>query len=482
MSGITEPSPFVKKILFMAIGSMGDVLPFINLGVGFSRRGHNVIIAANRRFKDLIETRGFEFREIRWDMQEEWENTDAGRKMVKHSGSIILGPPAMFKFLNQGIQKAYMDAENVLSDIDFVILGTGSTYMYPECLVRNIPIAFVCFYPYASSKNYAGAIYGQPFNSLQWLPFGMSAKIWSFVDSIATYCSSVGGGAFEINHVPVLHTLNKHLIEIPPNPKNPFEVQIDYPYLSITDELESFVPPEDLVEWLSNGNKPIYFGYGSMHSFSDAESRVRVWLNLHKAISSGRIFIVGHVSHAWLFPRVSCVVHHGGAGTTHNVARAGVPHFADQPWWASILHYLNVAPNNGIPAQSVTSDKLYKALLKVLTDEKIHDDAQLLGKTIQKDHVKSAPILDIVSYIEKYWNRNKWDIISMNDDESIISIESTTSLETKEDIESDESNDTNDTLDIEEYIKPNNHLLKQKFIESEFIESEFIKPDIIPVA
>ncbi|CAG8665184.1 22777_t:CDS:10, partial [Racocetra persica] len=191
MSDIIEPSPFPKKILFMAIGSMGDVLPFVNLGVGFSRRGHNVIIAANLRFRKLIEARGFEFREISWDMQDEWENTDAGKKMVKHSGSIILGPPAMFKFLNQGIQKAYKDAERVLLNIDFVILGTGSTYMYPECLVRNIPVAFVCFYPYASSKNYTGAVYGQPFNSLQWLPFGLSEKIWKAIDGIATYWSSI---------------------------------------------------------------------------------------------------------------------------------------------------------------------------------------------------------------------------------------------------------------------------------------------------
>ncbi|RIB10533.1 Glycosyltransferase Family 1 protein [Gigaspora rosea] len=379
MSGITEPSPFAKKILFMAIGSMGDVLPFINLGVGFSRRGHNVIIAANLRFKKLIEARGFEFREI----TDEWENTDAGRRMVKHSGSIILGPPAMFNFLNQGIQKAYKDAENVLVNVDFVILGTGSTYMYPECLVRKIPVAFICFYPYASSKNYAGAVYGQPFNALQWLPFGIGAKIWKTIDSIAVYCGSVGllpiynkrlkelslerantfpslpGGAFEIDKVPVLHTLNKNLIQIPPNPNNPLEVQIDYPYLNIKDELENFKPPKDLVKWLDEGNKPIYFGYGSMHSFSDVESRVRIWLDvmdklsikhralfsgvgsvrmpeLRKAVSSGRIFLVGHVPHSWLFPRVYCVVHHGGAGTTHNVARAGVPsvvvpHFADQP-------------------------------------------------------------------------------------------------------------------------------------------------------
>ncbi|CAG8585414.1 23311_t:CDS:10 [Cetraspora pellucida] len=448
--------------------------------------------------------------------------------MVKNSGSAILGPPAMFKFLNQGIQKAYKDAERVLLNVDFVILGTGSTYMYPECLVRHISVAFVCFYPYASSKNYAGAVYGQPFNSLQWLPFGLSEKIWKAIDGIATYWSSIGllpiynqrlkelglehvnklpslpGGAFEIDKVPVLHTSNKNLIQIPPNPNNPLEVQIDYPYSTFREELENFVPPEDLVNWLSKGNKPIYFGYGSMHSFGGVESRVNMWLNvmnrldenhralfsgvgsvrtpeLYKAISSGRVFLVGHVPHSWLFPRVCCVVHHGGAGTTHNIARAGVPsivvpHFADQPWWASILHYHGLSPNGGVPSHSVTSDKLYTAIFKVLTDEKIHENAQSLGKKIQREHAKSSPISNIVLFIEQYWNRNKWDIISMDDNESIASIES------KEYIESEGSNDTDDTIDIEEYVRTSNdNIVKENIKERKLIEPQFVEPDIISV-
>ena len=31
------------------------------------------------------------------------------------------------------------------------------------------------------------------------------------------------------------------------------------------------------------------------------------------------------VPHSWLFPRASCVIHHGGAGTTIAALRAGIP-------------------------------------------------------------------------------------------------------------------------------------------------------------
>lgn len=49
---------------FIAVGSMGDVIPFVNLGFGFRQRGHNVIIAANSRFRSLIEEKKFAFREM----------------------------------------------------------------------------------------------------------------------------------------------------------------------------------------------------------------------------------------------------------------------------------------------------------------------------------------------------------------------------------------------------------------------------------
>ena len=34
---------------------------------------------------------------------------------------------------------------------------------------------------------------------------------------------------------------------------------------------------------------------------------------------------MAEASHQWLFPRCSCVVHHGGLGTTQAALRAGVP-------------------------------------------------------------------------------------------------------------------------------------------------------------
>lgn len=63
-----------------------------------------------------------------------------------------------------------------------------------------------------------------------------------------------------------------------------------------------------------------------------------------------------------LLPRVRAVVHHGGAGTTHEILRAGrpslvIPYMGDQFYWAAILE------RRGLGPQSISSADLVPAAL-----------------------------------------------------------------------------------------------------------------------
>ncbi|CAG8550677.1 12487_t:CDS:2, partial [Acaulospora colombiana] len=207
------------------------------------------------------------------------------------------------------------------------------------------------------------------------------------------------GGAIEYNHIPVLYVCNKNLIQIPPNPRNPLEVQLDYPYVTIKEEVAGFTPPTDLVNWLNDGNKPIYFGYGSMHSFSDSVGRVKLWLKvldklpeLHRACkitrtTSGHSFRSGFPS--WTYSSclaipTSCL--RGTSWRCRDVTRR---------------------------CQSGSS------ICGVLTDEKIQERAEELGRKIRSEHTHS-PISNIVSFIEQYWDREKWDVMTLYDNESTM--------------------------------------------------------------
>lgn len=123
-----------------------------------------------------------------------------------------------------------------------------------------------------------------------------------------------------------------------------------------------WLPPPALEEFLAGGEPPIYIGFGSMAGFNRrrlVEALVTAvagrralfypgWSSVDMSMLPKNFFIVGETPHHWLFPRTSLAIHHGGAGTTHSAARAGIPSvvipFAgDQFFWADRLAKLGVA-------------------------------------------------------------------------------------------------------------------------------------------
>ncbi|MCZ6671516.1 MAG: glycosyltransferase, partial [Verrucomicrobia bacterium] len=71
------------------------------------------------------------------------------------------------------------------------------------------------------------------------------------------------------------------------------------------------------------------------------------WSGLSVEVERPDILVLGKVSHDQLFRHASCVIHHGGAGTTASVLSAGrpqiiIPHIADQHFWGAEIERLGV--------------------------------------------------------------------------------------------------------------------------------------------
>jgi UDP:flavonoid glycosyltransferase YjiC (YdhE family) len=93
------------------------------------------------------------------------------------------------------------------------------------------------------------------------------------------------------------------------------------------------------------------------------------------------------IPHGWLFPRLSAVVHHGGAGTTAAALRAGLPSViaplaVDQFFWGERLAAIGVAPPP-LPQRSLSAEKLAAALHRAATDAAMRDRARQLGEAIR---------------------------------------------------------------------------------------------------
>jgi len=93
--------------------------------------------------------------------------------------------------------------------------------------------------------------------------------------------------------------------------------------------------------------------------------------------------------HGWLFARVACAVHHGGAGTTGAAFRAAVPQLLcpveyDQFFWAQRAHALGVAPPM-LSLAAVTAARVQAAM--VSGTQKL-----ALGLTVASGDVRCAAL------------------------------------------------------------------------------------------
>lgn len=139
----------------------------------------------------------------------------------------------------------------------------------------------------------------------------------------------------------------------------------------------------ELAEFLTAGDA-VYAGFGSM-AIGDPLDRGRALIAAAREtgnrllvatgwggiavpddLASADILVRASVDHAAVLPSVRAAIHHGGIGTVHAAARAGipsvvVPFFADQPFWGAQVHRQGLGPAP-IPQRSLTARALVEAL------------------------------------------------------------------------------------------------------------------------
>ena len=149
-----------------------------------------------------------------------------------------------------------------------------------------------------------------------------------------------------------------------------------------------YQPEHELLEFLEAGSPPVYIGFGSIvvdepNSMTDLIFEAVKSSGQRALVSKGwgglgadvlrkpdDVFMLGNVPHDWLFKHVSCVVHHGGAGTTAAGIALGkptviVPFFGDQPFWGAMVAKAGAGPPP-IPNETLTSENLSTAIRMAL--------------------------------------------------------------------------------------------------------------------
>jgi vancomycin aglycone glucosyltransferase len=165
--------------------------------------------------------------------------------------------------------------------------------------------------------------------------------------------------------------------------------------------------PAEVEEFLEAGEPPVYFGFGSMRAPPNAarlfiESARELglrsilsqgWANLSPIDDGSDCLLIGDIGHDNLFPRVTAVVHHGGAGTTTAAARAGrgqlvVPRLYDQYYWAHRVEQLGIGV--AVPhLDDLTVGEMAAALRECMRPESL-ERARLLASQVELQGAHSA--------------------------------------------------------------------------------------------
>jgi UDP:flavonoid glycosyltransferase YjiC (YdhE family) len=401
------------RIDILAIGSRGDVQPYVALGLGLQSAGHRVRLVTLGGFEELVRGRGLDHLSISGSPGGIVADNTAGRDWIERRDSTlgflrgfvrVAGP-----LIAAGIESYWRDCR----DVEAVIVSPMGLLVGVHVAERlGVPLIRTQLAPrpdWAGRGNLATAIGSDLKALLGWVFLFL---IWSRLRHTTNAARrSILGlpdlplrepfSSLDEKGVPVLDAYSPAVV---PRPRE-WGDWIHVTGYWFLEDPALWSPPEDLVAFLSSGPAPVFVGFGStpfprpertadlvVRALAQAGHRgvvVAGGSGLAVGRLSDDVLSVASVPHGWLFPQVCAVVHHGGAGVTGAALRAGrpsvvVPVFGDQPFWGQRVFELGAGPRP-IPAKKLTDDALASAI-RLTAGGEMRGRAAALGERIRTEN------------------------------------------------------------------------------------------------
>ncbi|KAF5860303.1 hypothetical protein ETB97_001723 [Aspergillus alliaceus] len=431
---ITEKFPLRLNVVIHIVGSRGDVQPFIRLGQELKRHGHRVRLATHLVFQDFVKSNGLEFFNIGGDPAELMSFMVKNPKLIPNMETLLQGSIRRrrreIRTIIGGCWRSCIEAGeglDITSDealrappfIADAIIANPPSFAHIHCAEKlGIPLHLMFTMPWSPTQAFPHPLANirtrdaKP-SVANFASYALTEMvIWQGVGDLINQFRRCELGLEQLDamrapslihrlHVPFTYLWSPSLLSKPSD----WQEHIDVTSFSFLPATAGYSPPQDLVEFLEAGPPPIYIGFGSI-VVNDPDALTQIvldaveitgqralisqgWGSLGaEAINRSDVFFLGSCPHDWLFQRVSCVVHHGGAGTTAAGLALGqptviVPFFGDQPFWGSLVAQNKAGPSP-IPYKKLTADRLADAIqfcLKPSTVEK----ARELGSQIRAE-------------------------------------------------------------------------------------------------
>ncbi|RCI11949.1 hypothetical protein L249_4595 [Ophiocordyceps polyrhachis-furcata BCC 54312] len=450
-----QPTPPLN-IVVQIVGSRGDVQPFVALGKILKEQyGHRVRIATHATFRSFVLDSGLEFFGIGGDPAElmafmvkhpglmpGFDALKSGEISKRRKGiqDILLGcwrsciepgdgsgPPLKPHPRNEPFDlTAGLPGDGTLEPfVADVIIANPPSFAHVHVAEKlGIPLHMMFTMPWSPTRAFPhpladvlssnaddGMTNNLTYTLVEMMTWqGLGDVINRFREKaldLPPLSFIFAPGLLTRLKVPYTYCWSPALIPKP----NDWGNKIDISGFFFLDLASAFTPEPALGAFLEAGPPPVYIGFGSI-VVDDPDAMTRMIFDavrqsgVRALVSKGwgglgaddvglpeGVHMLGNVPHDWLFQHVSCVVHHGGAGTTAAGIKAGkptfvVPFFGDQPFWGAMVARAEAGPEP-IRYKDLTAEKLSEALRFCLRPE-TKEKARQLGQKIREERGTEA--------------------------------------------------------------------------------------------
>lgn len=411
------------RLTILALGSRGDVQPFVPLGQALQAAGHTVTVATFADFAPMLTAAGLGFYPVAGDAQALLRQAAQGGGLTKG-----LSPLQAFRALQRSYGQlakqlprelaALPPTELLLNQLPAHLFGyeIAQKQGIPWAIVAVIPIVRTRLQPLVGMPQ-LGGLPGYNFNTYR---FGEQMGWHMFRAAINHWRVSLGlrpwpwWGYFEQLHrdrIPFICGFSSHVVPRPPDWGD--HVHLTgwwYP----TDP--EWTPPVELQRFLDSGPPPVFLGFGSMPVPDPAATTALLveavqrsgqrailhagWAGLGPAGQlPANIYKIDYAPYGWLFPRLASIVHHGGSGTTGFALASGVPSLVvpfafDQFYWGARTAALGVGPAP-LPFRHLRAEALAAALHQMAHDSALRAQAATLGPRLRAEGGVQAAVRHI---------------------------------------------------------------------------------------
>lgn len=400
-----------KRVAIATIGTSGDVRPYLALALALKKEGHDVVLGTNSDFEELVTSYGIEFHSLGsriqdWLQESRFDNAISQMKLHHY--------PAILREGQALVERAARDAWAMSQGADAIVVNINTSFGIDIAEALGIPVIMTAMQPLNPTREFPICAYevpdlGPTFNKLSYIAMNLQQAYYDMPrDRVRKQLMGLGarkrGGLFKDsngNNLPILYNFSAL---VSPRPRDWPQTAVVTGFWFLEDN-SGWEPPPELLQFLNDGPPPVYIGFGSMPFGAERNTQIlrsaleqwggraivsRGWGGINPADLPNTVFAVSEAPHDKLFPLVSAVVHHGGAGTTAAGLRAGKPTFTvpqayDQRYWGRRVRALGAGPAP-VRLRSLTPELLANALHQMTTNKAMMANAAAVGQALTDEH------------------------------------------------------------------------------------------------